>query len=120
MKNILLLLLVVGSGCLYAQVATTPAPVPENKNMSLDERFQNMKSKSESYQDYKVIKSTTLDAEWKIIMDSIRANKAIWQEVKRSIAAQKLELTNSQKALQDKETSMTDIIYSSDHISFAG
>ena len=53
-------------------------------------------------------------------MDSIRANKSIWQEARRSVAAQQAELKNAKDAMAQKEASMSDIIYDSTHISFAG
>ena len=117
MKYLILFLFIVGSNSLFAQAGAAPE---NNKSQSLEERFQNMKSKSESYQDYKVIKAATLDAEWKIFMDSIRANKSIWQDAKRSMATQQNEIKAAQEALKQKESSMADITYSSTHINFAG
>jgi hypothetical protein len=118
MKYYVLLLMIV---CFQGVLAQAPAaPEPDNRKLTLEERFQSMKSKAESYQDYKVIKALTLDAEWKIFMDSIRANKSIWQDARRSIAAQQSELKNAKDAMDQKEASMSDIVYNSKHISFLG
>ena len=75
MKYIFALLLLAGYQSIIAQTvepaqSTSPimaAPValapPDNKKSTLNDRFQYMRSKAESYQDYKVIKTSTLDAE---------------------------------------------------------
>ena len=45
------------------------------ENPSLQERFLYLKSKSQSYGAYKVVKESVLDGVWKIANDSIAARK---------------------------------------------
>jgi hypothetical protein len=79
-----------------------------------------MKSKSQTYNDYKVIKETVLDGVWKITRDSIASRKAALTAANKTITALKEEVNQSKKALQEKEASMQDILFDSTHISVLG
>ena len=45
-------------------------------NYSLRDRYYLMKSSSQTYGDYKVIKQNVLDGVWKILQDSVASSKA--------------------------------------------
>jgi hypothetical protein len=110
--------------CLLAcHFAIAQAPVvesPDNARATLDERFQSMKSKAETYQDYKVIKAYTLDGFWKIVMDTVRAAKASRAESARAVATAETQAKEAQLTLQQKEASMGETLHGSTHISFLG
>ena len=87
---------------------------------TLEERFSIMKSKSQTYGDYKVIKEGVLDGVWKITRDSIRTQRALVNERKATIASLENQLQNIQATLQQKEASMADLVNASTHISVLG
>jgi len=107
---------------------STPKPKPivaaqvavEDKTLSLQERFLIMKSKSQTYGDYKVIKEVVLDGVWKITRDSINGRKATMTTAKATIANLKAEGDSLKTALQQKEASVEGILYDSTHISVLG
>jgi hypothetical protein len=101
------------------------APVVEQTdedqaNYTLRERFTIMKTKSQNYREYKVIKETVLDGVWKIIRDSIAAKDAAIRKAKQDIAALNGQLGGVQDNLKQKEASMTEILYDSTHITVLG
>ena len=65
--------------CLLAFHDSFSQAEPELKeNPSLHERFLYMKSRSQSYGAYKVVKESVLDGVWKIAQDTIAAKEACY------------------------------------------
>jgi hypothetical protein len=89
-------------------------------NHSLRERYLLMKSKSQTYGEYKVIKETILDGVWKILQDSIAAKEKSLATANSNMKDLKAELSKTTTALKEKEQSMTDILHASTHISVLG
>ena len=99
---------------------SAPVTVPEDKSLTLQERFLMMKSKSQTFNDYKVIKETVLDGVWKITRDSISTRKTSLAKARATIASLESEVTASKAALQQKEASMQEVVYDSTHITVLG
>jgi hypothetical protein len=87
---------------------------------SLRERYLIMKSKSQSYGAYKVIKETTLDGVWKINLDSLTAKKSALGEANGTIKDLQGQLDKKIAALSEKEKSMAAILHDSTHIAVLG
>jgi hypothetical protein len=101
----------------FAQPATDAL---KNDNQTLRERYLVMKTKSQNYQDYKVIKENLLDAWWKIVLDSVQAKQNSIRTANANIAKLQSELDQNKQALTAKEASMQDIVHSSTHIRVLG
>lgn len=86
----------------------------------LNERYQLLKSKTQNYKDYKVIRENVLDAFWKIVRDSVAAKEAAIKSREQNIQKLNNELSQTQIALKEKEESMEAIVYDSTHISVLG
>jgi hypothetical protein len=117
-KTILIFFCFITSQIAYAQ--SSSSEILNQPNLSVRERFLLMKSKSQSYQDYKVIKETVLDGVVKIIQDSLQAKDAALRNVKADVTRLKEELNQVNIVLKQKEQSMTDIVYASTHITVLG
>ena len=89
-------------------------------NQNLKERFSLMKAKSQTYQDYKVIKEVVLDGVWKIVQDSIKAKETVLHNMKADIKRLKEEVNQINLKLKEKEQSMADVDYASTHINALG
>ncbi|MFZ6013068.1 MAG: hypothetical protein ACOYXT_22185 [Bacteroidota bacterium] len=87
---------------------------------SLQERYLLMKTKSQTYQDYKVIKEHILDGMWNVVRDTLAAKQAAIQQARVSAAKLKEELDNTTAALKAKESSMAETVYASTHITVLG
>jgi hypothetical protein len=111
----------------HAQVQT-PAQMPtrnptlalENKPHSLSERYYLMKTNSESYQDYRVIREYIMDAVWKYAMDSLTKKTNQLAETNAKIKSLEADVTRIQSNLQAKETSMNEVVFASTHINVIG
>jgi hypothetical protein len=126
MKRIIVVLICVlaclcvqGVSSVYAQTQTA-ADALKPDNQTLRERYLLMKSKSQNYQEYKVIKEHILDSFWKITMDSVTAKQASIRQSQAEIKKLQNELNQSLENLKAKEASMTDIVYDSTHIRVLG
>jgi hypothetical protein len=87
---------------------------------TLRERFLIMKSKSQSYGAYKVIKETTLDGVWNINLDSLDAKKESLAKANGNIRALQGQLNEKIATLSEKEKSMAAILHDSTHIQVLG
>ena len=87
---------------------------------TLRERFGIIKSKSQTYKDYKVIKETTLDGFWRIVMDSVGTSRKSINQAHQQINALKAEVANAKGEVKAKEESVAGILYDSTHINVIG
>lgn len=87
---------------------------------SLRERYFIMKSKSQTYGEYKVIKESILDGVWKIIQDTIAAKEISIKSASTNITNLKSQLSQTEKTLKEKEQSMEEVLHASTHINVLG
>ena len=90
------------------------------EDLTLRERFTILKSKSQTYGAYKVIKETSLDGVWKIMQDTIAGKDASIKAANQNINNLKSQLAQTEKTLTAKEQSMTEILHASTHITVLG
>jgi hypothetical protein len=89
-------------------------------NQTLRERYLLLKSKSQNYQEYKVIKETVLDGVWKIVLDSMQAKQAAIRQSNAKVNELQAELNKNIDALKAKESSMQEVVHASTHINVLG
>src|SRR5690606_19377872 len=82
----------------------------------LNTRYQLLKSKSQNYKEYKVIKENVLDGFWKIVRDSVAAKETAIKTRDQNIAKLNSDLSTTQATLKEKEESMAAIVHDSTHI----
>jgi hypothetical protein len=117
--GVLACLCVQGVSSVRAQTQTA-ADALKPGNETLRERYQILKSKSQNYQEYKVIKEHLLESFWKMTMDSVTAKQAAIRQSQAEIKRLQNELNQSIENLKAKEASMTEIVYDSTHIRVLG
>jgi len=86
----------------------------------LNTRYQLLKSKSQNYKEYKVIKENVLDGFWKIVRDSVAAKETAIKTRDQNIAKLNSDLSTTQATLKEKEESMEAIVHDSTHINVLG
>jgi hypothetical protein len=111
----LLICLMVSEAC-FSQKATEAL----QGDHSLRERYLLMKSKSQTYGEYKVIKESVLDGVWKIHQDSIAAKKEALRAANGSIKDLNAQLNQTIASLKEKEQSMEEVLHASTHINVLG
>jgi hypothetical protein len=89
-------------------------------DFDLKERFEVMKDKAESYNDYKVIRNSILDGVWKISMDSIAKAKADLRSANSTIARLNNEIKASADKVKAAETAMAESAYERTHMTVFG
>src|SRR5690606_12199705 len=82
----------------------------------LNERYQLLKTKSQNYKQYKVIRENVLDGFWKIVRDSVAAKETAIRARDENINKLNLDLSSTQTTLKEKEESMAAFVYDSTHI----
>lgn len=120
MKKIVLVMLASMYFMVCHSQLVPAAAALEGKTKTLQERYLLMKSKSESYQDYKVIKEGIMDGVWKIGSDSIAKREQQLTDANAKIKSLQNEVTSARTELKAKEDSMADIVFASTHINVLG
>ncbi len=101
-------------------LAQTSGVLQDDKNLTLQQRYWSMKSKAETYQDYKVVKEYIMDGVWKIMMDSVNEQKNLVKEEHKAISKLEVHLRAAKDTLAQERTAATQIVYDSSHISVVG
>jgi len=104
-------------GISYAQPSQVAA---EDENLDLQARYKVMKSGSQTFKDYKVIKEAVLDKVWKITTDSIKQKEQQLDEAEKQISTLKEELASIRSSMEAQQASMKEVIYDSTHITVLG
>lgn len=117
MIRLFLSISLLASNLSFAQPVSVPL---EEKNYTLNERYFLMKTKAQTYQDYKVIKGFVLDGVWKIVMDSVKGQKLLITGANETISQLKGRLETAQITLIKERESVAGIVNDSTHISLLG
>jgi hypothetical protein len=117
MKKLLCLVIVSLPFVLSAQPA---AKAIEKDSSTLKDRYQIMKTNSQTYGDYKVIKEFILDGFWKIALDTIAKKDAQLADARQKVNSLQTELATSQQLLAQQQASVEGITFDSEHISVLG
>lgn len=120
MRTLAVFFCLIAATPLFAQTATPGAEALAKDNKTLHERYVVLKTKSQTFKDYKVIKEVVFDAMWGIIADSIKAQKASLVKARNSIAALDTSLAGIKRQLQEKQNSMQAVEHASTHITVLG
>jgi peptidoglycan hydrolase CwlO-like protein len=120
MKRATLLMMMICVLGVVGVFAQTAADALNNDSQTLRERYLLMKTKSQNYQEYKVIKEHILDGMWKIVQDSVVAKQAAIRKAQGEINTLQTELSKRTETLKSKEESMQDIVHASTHINVLG
>jgi len=116
MKNILLLIILTGS-IAYSQPTQKST---EDKSLSLEQRFIEMKARAQTFKDYKVIKEDELNRVWKITTDTLMKRNQDLTDTKSQMAFFQEELETARNTMQEQQASINDVVYDSTHISVLG
>jgi hypothetical protein len=87
---------------------------------NLQERFEIMKEKAESYTDYKVIKNDVLNGVWKISMDSLAKARADLKTANATIANLNSQIQGASDKVKQAESTMAESEYERTHLSVFG
>lgn len=115
MKLVFIVLFFLTIQTLGAQSARLDDP-----KLTLAERYALMKSKAQTYDEYKVVKEADLDVVYKTMRDSLQATKTGLLNSNKSLSTLQAKIDSLQIAIQLKESSVQDILYDSTHISVFG
>jgi hypothetical protein len=97
-----------------------PAMVALEGKKTLQERYYLMKVKSETYQDFKVIKESIMDGVWKIAGDSLNTVEKQLGEANTKIKSLQNDVKVARANLKSKEDSMASVVFASTHINILG
>lgn len=117
MARLLFFIGLLASTLSFAQIANVSQ---EAKNQGLSERYKLMKSNSQTFQDYKVIKEITLDGFWKIVMDSVNGQNILVAKTKENNARLEADLNVAELTLKKEREAASQVLYDSTHISIVG
>ncbi|MBY0436530.1 MAG: hypothetical protein K2U26_20745 [Cyclobacteriaceae bacterium] len=117
MKTLTILFVVFGS---YSAIAQTAASALTEPGLTVDQRYSLMKSRSQTYGEYKVIKEVVLDGFWKINKDSVNRLGTSLQDANATIARLETELSQTVASLQQRNAELEEMTYAGTHINVLG
>ncbi len=118
MRSLFVICYLVFVNIAVAQTQADGALVKDAK--TLNERYALMKEKSETFNEYKVIKEYILDGMWKITRDSIKKVQSDLVAARNEIEMLKLNVAAAVANVKQKEDSMAEIEFASKHITVLG
>lgn len=117
MARLFLMFCLLVSTVSYAQPASVALA---GKDHSLNERYYLMKSNSQTYQDYKVIKELVLDGVWKIAQDTFKAQNVLLAQSHEKISQLEASLVTVEMTLKKERDASAEITHDSTHIALFG
>ena len=117
-KNILTLVFCIAA--LHLSITSNAQDVSEEKASDLSGQFQELKTESESYNDYKVIKTYKLNTFWKQVEDSLGQYRKEITDSGREITSLKSEISELNRQLTDVKASLEDSESRNDSIGVFG
>ena len=87
---------------------------------SLDDKYNDLIQSSETYEQYKVITKTTLDAFWKEVMDSTSARKVVNSQLRADLENQQREIAALKQSQEEVQAKLNDSLTENDSIDFLG
>ena len=117
-KHTILFSLLLSITSLFAQVE--PEVNKELKDTSINGQFETLYKKSNNYQDYKVVKRTSILTLKKNTVDSLNALKTTITENQNLIDTQKKEIDVLNENLEATKLSLTNVTEEKDAINFFG
>jgi hypothetical protein len=113
------IVIVIAFGLVF-QMLSAQGVKPDDTKLTLAERYALLKSKSQSYGEYKAVKESDLDGFWKTMRDSLHAGKGAWEKSNTAIAILNARLDSMRLAIQLNNESVQEIRHDSRHISILG
>ncbi len=111
MKSLLLTLILTAS---YALNSLTYG------QNSLKEKYDNMIETTETYEQYKVIPRTRIDAFWAEVSDSLSRNNRTVYDLRQKIQEQQASITTSEAQVSDLSNQLSESLNQNDSINFLG
>ncbi len=117
MKRIFLLLAVILPFTVASQIQE---PQPEPEPQTLNEKYNAIKKKSNTWESYKVIRETSLDAFWKNVQDSVQDLRSNLAQSNLKIREQQVTMDEQKSQMDKLEESLSQSEARNDRISFLG
>jgi len=118
MKSIIIAISIVAVSLIELPANTHPSL--EKDQQTLEQRYLLLKAKTETFNEYKVIKETLLDSFWKMTIDSIATIKTQFETSEVKLLNQQHEINALKQSLAAQEEQVAGIVFDGTHINFAG
>ena len=92
----------------------------QDQPTTLDQQFQELKKKSNDYQDYEVIKKYTLNQFWNMVQDSVNDLKSDINDLQASLNNQEKEVNELTQQMQEQKSALEASQYESARMNFLG
>ena len=92
----------------------------QDQPTTLDQQFQELKKKSNDYQDYEVIKKYTLNQFWDMVQDSVNNLKSEINDLQASLNNQEKEVNELTQQMQEQKSALEASEYESARMNFLG
>ena len=87
---------------------------------NLQDRYEVMKDKAETFNEYKVVRKDILDGVWRIAMDSLKKEKAALTQANSTITQLRGEIASADQKVKQADASVAASDYERSHLSVLG
>lgn len=96
------------------------AQAEAQESNDLQKQFQEMKSSSNNYQIYKVVKESSLDNFWKSVADTLKEDRNQIKSLNAEVASLNSEVADLKDQVNERDSSLEEQEYQIEHMSFLG
>ena len=101
----------------FSQDSQEETTEPDN---TLENQFRVMKSSSNTYQIYKVVKLTSLDEFWRTVSDSLKVERGEVKSLKAEVVGLNAEVSNLEGQIAVRDSHLEEQEFQIEHMSFLG
>jgi peptidoglycan hydrolase CwlO-like protein len=108
---------------IFLVMCTTALQAQENQESesnNLGDQYNELKSKSNNYQIYKVVKEASLDAFWASVSDTLANERKEITSLKAEVKNLKSEVSSLNNQVSERDEALEEQAYQIDHMSFLG
>lgn len=104
----------------FAAISVAGSAQEVEESNTLNNQYKELKSKSNNYQIYKVVKETSLDEFWSSVQDTIRNERTQVQSLQKELSSSKKEVNDLNAQVAQRDASIEEQEYNIEHMSFLG
>lgn len=117
----ILLATCIAFGTFFISGAQTTQTTDEGEvSNDLNAQFEQLKDRSNNYQEYKVVKKTALNSFWKSVEDTLKVNRSEIYLLKQEVRDLEAEVADLKKQVDNRDKALEEREFQIEHMDFMG
>ncbi len=121
MKLKVLIAICIAFGTFFVSTAQTIQTTDEEEiSNDLGAQFEQLKDRSNNYQDYKVVKKSALNSLWKSVEDTLKVNRSEIHSLKGVVGDLETEVADLKRQVENRDKALDEREFQIEHMEFMG